>query len=110
MRAFGPFPVGGTYQHLAIALATAAMKFVNWHGETINRTAKNSSVVTAASAGRGQNKKRGQWTPLKVVPMDTPEGVAENQAFLAAASSFFQVRLGALVTRPFFKAEAATRI
>ena len=85
------------------------MKFVDWHGETINPPAKNSSAVTLASAGRGQNKKRGQWTPLKVVLCAAPEGGAENQAFLAAASSFFQVRLGALVTRPFFKAEAATR-
>ena len=86
------------------------MKFVNWHGETINPATKNSSVVTSVSARRGQNKKRGQRTPLKVVLWDAPEDVAENQAFLAAASSFFQVRLGALVTRPFFKAEAATRI
>ena len=87
------------------------MKFVNWHGETINPSAKNSSAVTSVSAGRGQNKKRGQRTPLKVVQwtLNTPEGVPENQAFLATASSFFHVRFGALVTKPFFKAEAATR-
>ena len=37
----------------------------------------------------------------------TPAGQARTQAFLA--SSFFQVRLGALVTRPFLMALAATR-
>ena len=66
-------------------------------------------AMLRAPPDAGKTKSGVKGPRLKWYRQDTPEGVAENQAFLAAASSFFQVRLGALVTRPFFKAEAATR-
>ena len=44
-RTFGPLPIGGTDQDLAVALAFFAMKFVNRHKRRINQLTPDFNII-----------------------------------------------------------------
>jgi hypothetical protein len=58
-RTFGPLPIGGTDQDLAVAVAFFAMKFVNRHKRSINQLTPDFNIIDGPSGERtaGKNSK-----------------------------------------------------